>query len=198
MTKTVRLQEEWKKVPAIIAAYDRVIDPLYSTPTSEFQRRCDLVKKALADAGFDIGFIFSDEQYAGDVPYLGGNTNVSIEQVAGVIGPTGVHIIAGLEGGYVAEQLAPRAGAVAHKVEMLQLADEKYPVAAERMQDVLSAAAGKPMSQISKIALLTPRQVLPASLVEHLEELVGKKNVVDAQALYYRVKYLRSPMWKSG
>ena len=192
MTKTARLHEEWKKVAAIIGAYEGLIDPLYSTPTAEFQRRQDLVIKALADTGYDIGFVFSDEHYAGDVPYLGGNTNISVEQVAGVIGPTGMHVIAGLEGGYVAEQLAPRAGASVHKVEMLQLADENYPVVAERMEDVLSAAAGKPMSQIKKIALLTPRQVLPASLVEHLEELVGEKNVADAQTLYYKIRYSKS------
>ncbi len=56
--------------------------------------------------------------------YLGGNTNLSIEQVAGVVGKNGFHVAAGLEGGYVAEQLTGRAGAVVHKVEMLQLADE--------------------------------------------------------------------------
>jgi hypothetical protein len=31
-------------------------------------------------------------------------------------------------------ELAERAGAVVHKVEMLQLADEKYPIAAERLK----------------------------------------------------------------
>jgi Xaa-Pro aminopeptidase len=192
MSKTRRLEKEWKKVAAVVTAYEGAIDPLYSTPASEFKRRQEAVKKALAGAGYDIGFVFSDEQYAGDVPYLGGNTNISIEQVAGVIGPTGMHIVAGLEGGYVAEQLAPRAGAFVHKVEMLQLADEKYPVAAERLEDVLSAAAGKPLGEIGKIALLTPRQVVPASLVEYLEEVAGEKNVVDAQALYHRVKYCKS------
>ena len=42
--------------------------------------------------------MFSDEHYNGDVPYLGGNTNITIEQMTGVIGPNGFHIIAGLEG----------------------------------------------------------------------------------------------------
>ena len=36
-----------------------------------------------------------------------------------MIGPNGFHVVAGLEGGYVAEQLADRAGATVHKVELL-------------------------------------------------------------------------------
>jgi hypothetical protein len=192
VNKVARLQEEWKKVLRVIEAYQDRIDPLYSAPPAEFRRRQELVKSALADGGFDVGIVFSDEHYAGDVPYLGGNTNVAIEQVAGAMGPTGFHIIAGLEGGYVAEQLAPRSGATVHKAELLQLADEKYPIAAERVEDILAAAAGKGLDQIRRIALLTPRQVVPASLVAYLERLVGAGGLVDAQELYYRVKYEKS------
>src|SRR5207237_10608624 len=118
----------------------------------------------------DAGFVFSDEHYDGDVPYLGGNTNISIEQVAGVIGAAGFHIVAGLEGGYIAEQLAPRAAAEVHNVELLQLADEKYPIEAERLEDVIEAAAG---GSVSRIGLLTPRQVVPDGVVGYLERLYG-------------------------
>src|SRR3954454_21778788 len=155
----------------------------------EFQSRVRRTNQVLQQHGHTVGLVFSDEQYAGDVPYLGGNTNISIEQVAGVIGPTGFHVVAGLEGGYVAEQLADRAGATVHKVELLQLADEKYPIRAERLEDVILAAAGK---EVDHIALLTPRQVIPSGLVEYLENLYGKAGVVDAQELYYRVKYEKS------
>jgi hypothetical protein len=76
-----------------------------------------------------------------------------------------------------------------HKVELLQLADEKYPIRAERLEDVIEAAAGhKP----DHIALLTPRQVVPAALVEYLEGLFGREGVVDAQEIYQRVKYEKS------
>ena len=165
------------------------IDREFVAPREEFQSRVRRVNDALQKHGHTVGLVFSDEHYAGDVPYLGGNTNVSIEQVAGVIGPNGFHIAAGLEGGYVAEQLAGRAGAEVHKVELLQLADEKYPIRAERLEDVIAAAAGK---QVDHIALLTPRQVVPAALVEYLEKLYGREGVVDAQELYYRVKYEKS------
>src|SRR5262249_7960328 len=104
------------------------LDREYMAPLEEFQARVRRVNDALKQHGHMVGLVFSDEQYAGDVPYLGGNTNVSVEQVAGVVGPNGFHIVAGLEGGYVAEQLAERAGATVHKVELLQLADEKYPI----------------------------------------------------------------------
>lgn len=165
------------------------VDREYMVPREEFQARVRRTNEALQKHGHTVGLVFSDEHYAGDVPYLGGNTNISIEQVAGVIGPNGFHIAAGLEGGYVAEQLADRAGAIVHKVELLQLADEKYPIRAERLEDVIAAAAGK---KVDHIALLTPRQVIPAGLVEYLENLYGRDGVVDAQELYYRVKYEKS------
>jgi Xaa-Pro aminopeptidase len=179
---------------------ERVLEVLDDTPTinrtllvprEEFQARVQNINEALQRLGHKIGFVFSDEHYAGDVPYLGGNVNLSIEQVAGVVGPTGFHIVAGLEGGYVAEQLAGRAGASVHKVELLQLADEKYPIAAERLEDVISAAAGGP---VDHVALLTPRQVIPAGLVSYLERLFGPEGVVDAQELYFRVKYEKSDL----
>jgi Xaa-Pro aminopeptidase len=165
------------------------IERQYMAPREEFQARVRLVNDALQRHGHTVGLVFSDEHYAGDVPYLGGNTNISIEQVAGVIGPNGFHIVAGLEGGYVAEQLADRAGAIVHKVELLQLADEKYPIRAERLEDVIRAAAGK---DVDHIALLTPRQVIPAGLVEYLQTSYGRDGVVDAQELYFRVKYEKS------
>jgi Xaa-Pro aminopeptidase len=165
------------------------IDREYLAPRTEFEERARRVNAALASAGHAVGFVFSDEHYRGDVPYLGGNINLSIEQVAGVIGKDGFHIAAGLEGGYVAEQLAGRAGAVVHKVEILQLADEKYPIRAERLEQVIEAAAGGP---VDRIALLTPRQVIPAGIVQYLENLFGRDGVVDAQELYYRAKYEKS------
>src|SRR5206468_4413173 len=165
------------------------IDREYLAPVEEFQARVRRTNEALRKYGHTVGLVVSDEHYAGDVPYLGGNTNISIEQVAGVIGPNGFHVVAGLEGGYVAEQLAERAGAKVHKVELLQLADEKYPIRAERLEDVIQAAAGKP---VDHIALLTPRQVIPAGIVESLQGIYGPNSVVDAQELYFRVKYEKS------
>jgi Xaa-Pro aminopeptidase len=165
------------------------IEREYMAPREEFEARARRVSAALQSAEHVVGFVFSDEHYRGDVPYLGGNTNLSIEQVAGVVGKNGFHVAAGLEGGYVAEQLAGRAGAVVHKVEMLQLADEQYPIKAERLEQVIEAAAGGP---VDHIALLTPRQVIPAGVVAYLERLFGRDGVVDAQQLYYRAKYEKS------
>jgi Xaa-Pro aminopeptidase len=165
------------------------IEREYMAPREEFEARAQRVIAALQSAGHPVGFVFSDEHYRGDVPYLGGNINLSIEQVAGIVGKNGFHIAAGLEGGYVAEQLAGRAGAVVHKVEMLQLADEQYPIQAERLEQVIEAAAG---GRVDHIALLTPRQVVPAGIVAYLEGLFGRGGVVDAQEIYYRAKYEKS------
>lgn len=157
--------------------------------TEEFARRQRMTYEALAARGFDCGIVYSDEQYCGDVPYLGGNTNISIEPVAGVIGKNGFYLMAGLEGGYVAEQLAPRSGCKIVKVEMLKLADEEYPVDALRVEDVIEECAGcKPR----RIALLTPRQVLPLSIYEFLCDYAGADAVFDAQEIYYKIKYEKS------
>jgi len=167
------------------------IDRRLGVSKDEFKGRQKKVWQAVQNAGCDVGIVFSDEHYKGDVPYLGGNTNVSIEQVAGAIGINGFHIIAGLEGGYISEQLAPRAAAKVHKVELLKLADEDYPIKAERLEEVLEAAVG---GKVNKIALLTVRQVLPAAIVEYLEKVYGKQNVVDLQTAYQKIKYEKSDM----
>jgi Xaa-Pro aminopeptidase len=183
-----QFREECKKVERILANCETV-DKFFSISTEEFLQRQERVYEALSAMGFDVGFVFSDEHYDGDVPYLGGNTNIGIEQVAGVIGKSGFHIIAGLEGGYVAEQLAPRGKSVVHKVEILQLADEEYPIDAERMEDAIEAAAG---GKVYRMALLTPRQVIPDSIITYLEQLYGVENIVDEQTLYYKIKYEKS------
>ena len=86
--------------------------------------------------------------------------------------------------------MADRAGATVHKVEMLQLADEKYPIRAERLEDALAAAAGE--KPVERIGLLTPRQVIPDGIVHYLNCLVGAENVVDAQLPFFHIKYEKS------
>jgi hypothetical protein len=156
----------------------------------EFKGRQNKLIKLISDAGIDAAFVYSDEHYNGDVPYLAGNTNISVEPVAGVIGKNGFHLLAGLEGGFVAEQLTKRSGAKVHKVEILKLADEDYPVEAEKAEDVIEEAAG---GRPSIIALLTPRAVVPLSIYEMLVKYMGGEDkIVDAQEMYYKLKYEKS------
>ncbi len=158
---------------------------------SEFQTRAKKVYEALKAAGFDGGVVYSDEHYHGDVPYLGGNTNISVEPVAGIVGKNGFSILAGLEGCYVAEQLSKRSGCRVGRVEMLKLADEEYPVEVDRLEDIAEQICdGKP----KRLALLTPRAVMPVSVYEWFEDYVGKGNLVDAQEIYYKIKYEKSDM----
>ena len=183
----------WRQEAEIVGEVLRqapTVDKCARIPRSNFQRRQRAVVEALDRAGLDAGVVYSDEHYDGDVPYLGGNSNITIEPVAGVIGANGFHILAGLEGGYVAEQLASRSGAEVHKVEILKLADEDYPIRAERMEDVIKAAVGhKPR----RIGLLTPRAVFPVSLYSYLVDYLGdERRLVDAQESYYRIKYEKS------
>lgn len=188
-------REDWKheaKMIGRILERAPAIDKHKAVGREEFQTRRRKVWEALQQAGIEAAIVYSDEHYHGDVPYLGGNTNISVEPVAGVIGKNGFHIMAGLEGGYTAEQLVERSGATVHKVEMLKLADEDYPVEAERVEDVIEAAAG---CRPATIGLLTPRAVLPVAFFDFLAEYVGDgARIVDAQTLYHRVKYEKSEM----
>lgn len=158
--------------------------------SEEFKERQEKVRKAIEKAGIDVAIIFSNEQYDGDVPYLAGNTNISVEPTAGVLGKNGFHILSGLEGGYVAEQLTSRSGAKVHKVAMLKLADEEYPIDAEMVEDVIEeAAGGKP----NTIGLLTPRAVFPVGIYDFLVGYLGDPSkIIDAQELYYKIKYEKS------
>ena len=70
MEKTLRLKKEFEKILPIIEDYQPRIDPLFSTPKSEFKRRRQLTQAALKQAGYAAGVVFSDEHYCGDVPYL--------------------------------------------------------------------------------------------------------------------------------
>ncbi len=187
-SRSRELSQDFQKILRVLEEFPGV-DKSIIVPPEEFAQRQRATWLALEKAGLDVGFVFSDEHYDGDVPYLGGNTNITIEQVAGVIGSNGFHLVAGLEGGYVSEQLASRANARVHKVELLQLADEKYPIRAERLEDVLEEAAGK---RVERIGLLTPRQVIPDGVVSHLGKIVGKENVVDIQESYQRIRYEKS------
>lgn len=156
---------------------------------SEFQQRSQKVYEALRLQGFDGGIVYSDEHYHGDVPYLGGNTNISVEPVSGIVGKNGFAILAGLEGGYVAEQLSKRSGCRVGKVELLKLADEEYPVEADRIEDIVEdICGGKP----KRLALLTARSVMPLAIFEWFENYVGKGNLVDGQEIYYKIKYEKS------
>ncbi len=188
-TTTGRWLQDAEKVAKVLKKAP-AIDKSLRIGTDEFLSRQQKVIQALQEANIDAAVVYSDEHYNGDVPYLGGCTNITIEPIAGVIGKNGFHIMAGLEGGYVAEQLAYRSGAKVHKVEMLKLADEEYPIAAERVEDVIEAAAGK---KPERIGLLTPRAVLPTSIYEFLQQYIGQNGeIVDAQELYYKIKYEKS------
>lgn len=156
---------------------------------AEFKERAKKVYTALKAAGFDGGIVYSDEHYHGDVPYLGGNTNISVEPVAGVVGKNGFAILAGLEGCYVAEQLSKRSGCIVGRVELLKLADEEYPVEVDRIEDIVEQICG---NKPQKLALLTPKAVFPVSLYEWFENYVGKGNLLDGQEIYQKIKYEKS------
>ncbi len=183
--------EKLKKLELIVEKSPK-IDRHSSIPREEFVERRRKTWRALEEAAeIDVAFAFSDEHYSGDVPYLGGNINYSIEQVAFGLGPDSrtSGIIAGFEGVYIAGQLAARAGIRVYPTESLQLADEKYPVEGFTLKDILEKIAGR---EVRRIGLLTPRQVIPDGIVANLEEIVGEDQVIDTQVPFQAVKNLKS------
>lgn len=184
--------KEWNKQANIVAdvlARAPSLDKNVRIGREEFLDRRMRVYEALSLAGFDGGIVYSDEHYHGDVPYLGGNTNISVEPVAGIVGKNGFAILAGLEGCYVAEQLSKRSDCRVGRVEMLKLADEEYPVEVERPEEIVEQICG---GRPKRLALLTSRSVMPVGLYEWFEAYVGKGNLLDAQEIYYKIKYEKS------
>ena len=181
--------EKARKVERILSRAPK-FDKFLRVDGEEFKARQQALIAKLEEAGIDCAIVYSDEHYNGDVAYLSGVFNVTVEPVAGVLGKTGFHVLAGLEGGYVAEQLSPRTGAIVHKVEMLKLADEEYPIDAERVEDVLVEACGGKMPK--NIGIFTPRAVLPVGIFENFASMVGAENMIDCQEIYYKQKYIKS------
>ena len=184
--------ESWmqkaQKVEKILARAPK-FDKYLRVEEDEFRARQQALIREMEKAGIECALVYSDEHYNGDVPYLGGCVNICIEPIAGVLGKNGFHILAGLEGGYVAEQLSYRSGCGIHKVEMLKLADEEYPIDAEHVEDVLVTACGH---MPKNIGIFTPREVLPVSIYEYFASIVGAENMIDAQEIYYKQKYIKS------
>ena len=176
----------------IIAENSPGIDKRFSISREEFVARRRNVWNAIRrKQDVDVAVAFSDEHYSGDVPYLAGNTNYTVEQVAFGLGPDPCTsgIIAGFEGVYVAGQLAVRSGVMVYPTDSLQLADEKYPVEGFSLRDILMKIAGRP---VRRIGLLTPLQVVPAGVMANLEAIVGSGNVVDVQLPFQQQKNNKS------
>ena len=184
---------QWKREADIVAEVLKKapsFDKEYRIPKEEFLERYRKTWDAMQKAGIDVGFVYSDEHYCGDVPYFGGNTNIHVEPVAGLIGKNGFFLLAGLEGGYCAEQLSPRSGCQVRKVEMLKLADEDYPVEAVRLEDVFEEVCGK---RPQNIGLLTPTEIIPMKFLYVFREYFGgEESIIDAREILFKVKYIKS------
>ena len=63
-------REEFRRVERVLEATPAV-DKFFAIPTAEFEARQRRVSEALRGRGLEVGFVFSDEHYDGDVPYLG-------------------------------------------------------------------------------------------------------------------------------
>lgn len=164
-------------------------DKGYLLPPEEFIERQKNVWKAVKEAGFDCGILYSDEHYCGDVPYLAGNNNIIVEPVAAVISENGLYFIAGLESGIVAEQFCHRSGIKIRKVDILNVGKPDYPKNLLTPEMIIEEACGhKPRN----IALLTTKGVFPTALYEVLAGYVGGQNVQDISQKYYEIKYEKS------
>ena len=72
-----QLQSEFALLSRVLETTP-TIDKRFGISKDEFLARQCKVAAALSERGLPVGIVFSDQHYCGDVPYLGGNTNVSI------------------------------------------------------------------------------------------------------------------------
>ena len=180
--------EKAAKVEKILARAPKV-DKTLRVTMEEFKKRASDLYVKMGEAGLECALVYSDEHYHGDVPYLGGNMNLCIEPCAGLLGKNGFHLLAGLEGAYVSAQMGRRSGCAIHNAEFLKLADEEYPVEAEDIHDIIIDCCGR----IPKnIGIFTPRAVLPVGVYEFFADIVGAENMIDAQEIYFKQKYIKS------
>ena len=123
-----RLSQDFQKVLGVLERSPK-IDKQKRVAKEEFQNRARRVYEALRGRGLEVGLVFSDEHYCGDVPYLGGNTNVT-DRTGGRCGGTrrGSTWWPGWRAATSPSNWPGASGAVVHKAELLQLADEKYPI----------------------------------------------------------------------
>ena len=74
--RAAQLGDEAKTISKILEKSPD-IDKSKRITTAEFKKRQQNVIDALSANGIDCAFVYSNEHYNGDVPYLGGNTNIS-------------------------------------------------------------------------------------------------------------------------
>jgi hypothetical protein len=77
---------EWRRESQAVERVRRaapIFDKFKRIPKPEFHAREARVAAALAAADFDGGLVYSEEHYAGDVPYRGSNTNVLTSMLPG-------------------------------------------------------------------------------------------------------------------
>ena len=120
---------------------------------------------------------------------VGGAGCNAVNQLAGAIAGRADHPLAGIELVAVNTDLQALAGITsAEKLQIgsaitrglgaggdVELGMRAAQQDAERLEAVIEAAAGRPLREIGRIGLLTPRQVIPAAVVDYLEKLFGKR-----------------------
>jgi hypothetical protein len=169
MAKAARIDRILARAPKL--------DKTLCVEKPEFLARQKAAMETLDRAGADCGFAYSDERCCGDVPYLSGCTNLSIEPVAACWAPriSHPHRPRRRKRGRTAE---PSLRLVRHRVKMPGRTRAECPAEAEQAGDVLFQALGR----IPKtIGLLTRREALPVSVYRALCDLVGEEHVIDCQ-----------------
>ena len=84
--------DSWRRESEIVAqVLEKApsFDKEFRIPQEEFIARWKKTWEELEAKGIDVGFVYSDEHYCGDVPYFGGNTPVWREVTARSSFPSG-------------------------------------------------------------------------------------------------------------
>ncbi len=78
--RTIQMKDEFKKISRVLETTEQ-IDKRFCIPEQEFIERQKKTYNAITEKGVDVGIVFSDQHYNGDVPYLGGNTTLLLNRL---------------------------------------------------------------------------------------------------------------------
>jgi len=167
------------------------IDRSVQIAKKDFAERWKTVQDAMQQKGYDLLCFYGNEFERSDGAWLVGFFDPTIESYIVLIPSEGIPIIlAGPEGGRVAEEAARRSGADIVLVRDFQIPEEEYRwVLLTEIDEVLNRYLGKGPK---RIAIGSSGTTIPYDLVLKLKDKFGINNIFFDQKLLQRIKYEKS------
>jgi len=168
------------------------IDRFIQISREEYAERWRKVQDSMTVKGYDLLYVCGSELDRSDAAWLTGAFDPMIERYSVMLPIEGKPVIlAGSEGGHVLEEAAEKSGADIALLKEFQISDEEYRWAKfVSLDQVLNRM--KIPKHGSRVAIASPREVLPYAQLSMLESHFGKENVIFDPEILQRIKYEKS------